>query len=171
MSSPAFNTSKSTLTIFNRVLLLAKNLQSSYFIHLIIILPFLTVTQFQTLVVYIARHSIPLYSWLRRREISGFFLCTWLIWKKYIQIKSHKNTAEMSTTIMYGTLIYAPSICALISPHIFEYMINALCSEEVQSPVHKSNWQCPYSPSFIWQWEMGGIRQKWIIFLTRHLIY
>ena len=54
---------------------------------------------------------------------------------------------------MYGTLIYALCICALISPcinmHVFEYMVAALCSEQVQSPVHKSNWQCLYNPYFI----------------------
>lgn len=60
-------------------------------------------------------------------------------------------------------------------PHALTYMplstIAALCSEQVQSPVHKSKWQCLYNPYFIWQWEMCGRRQKWIIFLTRHLIY
>jgi len=75
----------------------------------------------------------------------------------------------MSTTVVYGTSIYAPCTCALISPCIntpvFESMIAALCSEQVQSPVHKSNWQCLYNPYFIWQWEMCGRRQKWIVFL------
>lgn len=58
----------------------------------------------------------------------------------------------MSTTVMYRTLIYAPRICALISPginrHVCPSMIAALCGTQVRSPVHKSNWQCLYNTYF-----------------------